>query len=125
MLYDDSRTSGKGAFVPSRGFAWPLGARQCLVQLIGHKEMRNVRHGVPTPVLVSIHEKSTFLDIQYVVQQVFKFSRLSFRNFEPIYTPATLLYANLLTRQLSDLRGLPGWNPGTANVQLREKKWFL
>jgi hypothetical protein len=125
LLYDDSRTSGKGAYVPSRGYAWPLGSRQCLVQLVGNKEMRSVRHGVPTPVLVSIHEKSTFLDIQYVVQQVFKFSRLSFRNFEPIYTPATLLYANLLTRQLSDLRGIPGWNAGTANTQLREKKWFL
>lgn len=125
LLHDDSRTSGKGAYVPSRGYAWPLGLRQCLVQLIGNKEIRNVRHGVPTPVLVSIHEKSTFLDIQYVVQQVFKFSRLSFRNFEPIYTPATLLYANLLTRQLSDLRSIPGWNAGIANSQLREKKWFL
>jgi len=125
ILHDDSRPNGKGAFVPNRGFAWPLGSRQCLVQLVGNKEIRNTRHGLPTPVLVSIHEKSTFLDIQYVVQQVFKFSRLSFRNFEPIYTPATLLYANLLTRQLSDLRGIPGWNAGIANSQLREKKWFL
>jgi hypothetical protein len=76
-------------------------------------------------MLISIHERSTFVDIQYIVQQVFKFSRLSFRSFTPSGAPATLLYANLLTRQLKHLRSIPTWNSVLANTQLRDKKWFL
>lgn len=127
ILYDEqqSGTNGKGAYVPSRGYTLPLGPRQCLVHLLGTREVRTARHGSPTPILVRIHDRSTFLDLQYIVQQVFKFSRLSFRTFGPSDTPATLLYANLLTRQLKDLRAVPGWNSTTASAQLREKKWFL
>ena len=127
VLYDENQSgyNGKGAHVPTRGYTLLLSPRHCLVHLMGMREVRTVRHGAPTPVLVSIHERSTFLDMQYIVQQIFKFSRLSFRTFTPTYTPATLLYANLLTRQLKDLRSVPGWNPSTANAQLRDKKWFL
>lgn len=127
VLYDENQSgyNGKGAHVPTRGYTLLLGPRHCLVHLMGTREVRTTRHGAPTPVLVSIHERSTFFDMQYIVQQIFKFSRLSFRTFTPTYTPATLLYANLLTRQLKDLRAVPGWNPSTANAQLRDKKWFL
>ncbi len=127
ILYDEHQqgNNGKGANVPSRGYALPISTRECLVHLLGNREVRTAWHGSPTPVLVRIHEQSTFLDLQYIVQQVFKFSRLSFRSFGPSYTPATLLYANLLTRQLKDLQTMPGWNSTVASTQLRQKKWFL
>lgn len=127
ILYDEHQQgkNGKGANVPIRGYALPISSRECLVHLLGSQQVRTTRHGTPTPVLIRIHEQSTFLDLQYVVQQVFKFSRLSFRSYGPSYTPATLLYANLLTRQLKDLRGIPGWNSTVASTQLRQKKWFL
>lgn len=127
LLYDEQQQGyyGKGAFVPTRGYTVPLGPHQCLLHLLGTREVRTAKHGVPTPVLISIHERSTFVDIQYIVQQVFKFSRLSFRSFTPSGAPATLLYANLLTRQLKHLRSIPTWNPVLANTQLRDKKWFL
>jgi hypothetical protein len=125
ILYDERNNNGKAANVPPRGYALPLGPRACLVHLLGAREVRTERHGAPSPVLVRIHDHSTFLDLQYIAQQAFKFSRLSFRSFGPSYAPATLLYANLLTRQLKDLRAIPGWNSSTANAQLRQKKWFL
>lgn len=127
LLYDENQAGnyGKGAFVPTRGYTMPLGPHQCLLHLLGTREVRTARHGAFTPVLISIHERSTFVDMQYIVQQVFKFSRLSFRSFTPSGAPATLLYANLLTRQLKHLRSIATWNPGQANAQLRDKKWFL
>ncbi|PSR56648.1 hypothetical protein AHMF7605_25710 [Adhaeribacter arboris] len=127
ILYDEHQrgNNGKGTNVPSRGYALPLGTRECLVHLLGSQEVRTARHGSPTPILVRIHEQSTFLDLQYIVQQVFKFSRLSFRSFNPSYAPATILYANMLTRQLKELRAIPGWNSIVASTQLRQKKWFL
>ncbi len=128
LLYDENQRgdrAGRGANIPARGYCLPLGPRACLVHLLGTGQVRVAKHGAPHPVLVRIHEHSTFHDLRYVVEQVFKFSRLSFRTFEPSYSPVTLLYANLLTRQLRELREVPHWNYTVANAQLRKKKWFL
>ena len=116
---------GKGQFVPRRSYNILLDKYSCLIQMIGPKEIRAAQHGAPTPVLIRVHQSSTFLDLTYIVQQAFKFTRLSYRSFNPAHTPITLLYSNMLARQLKVLKNLPNWNYEVANAKLRNKKWFL
>lgn len=123
--FDNYRKIYKGTYVPWRGYNVLLDPRSCLVQMLGPHEMKTSRHGASRPVLVRIHRSSTFVDLTYVVQQAFKFTRLSFRTFYPAHSPVTLLYSNMLARQLKDLRGISSWNYDVASRQLRHKKWFL
>ena len=122
---DSARKAYKGANVPWRGYNLMLDPSSCLVQMLGPREMKTSRHGASRPVLVRIHRSSTFVDLTYVVQQAFKFTRLSFRTFYAVHSPVTLLYSNMLARQLKELQGISGWNYDVASRQLRHKKWFL
>ena len=71
-----------------------------------------------------IHEKSTFTDPTYIVQQVYRLTNISYRTFKSSQLPVSLLYASFITDQLNKLNSVPGWNPLFIKP-LRNKKWFL
>ena len=131
FLLLDERQTGRGAerlgaFVPARKVNWVLDERSCLVQLAGPSEMRTALHGFSTPLVVRIHERSTFRDLHYLVQQVYNFSFLSWRTFKPARRPVTTDYADQIALMLTNLRQIPGWLPETVNSpDMRFKKWFL
>ena len=128
LLFDNSQQQnrrGKGYYVPHRGTNQVLSETECLLQTLGKGEIRQDRHGFSHPALVRIHPASTFLDLHHITQQVLNFTHLSWRSFGPTHLPATLLYAELIARMLSRLRGLPEWNPQVVNTILKRKKWFL
>lgn len=117
---------GLGAFVPRRRTNWALDDRSCLIQLTGAQEMSTALHGFSTPVLVRVHESSTYTDLHAIAQQVFNFTFLSWRSFKPSRIPVTIDYANQISRKLTNLRKVKGWLPETVNApEMRRKKWFL
>lgn len=130
VLFDPSE-AGKwhervGEYVPKRRTNWVLDGRSCLVQLTGAQEMSTVKHGFSTPVLVKVHESSTYRDLHAIVQQVFNFSFLSWRTFKPSRSPVTIDYASLIADKLSKLRKVEGWQPEAVNAtEMKRKKWFL
>ncbi len=128
--------SVKGEFVAPRGTNIILDSSSCLVQMLGAKEIKTGKHGVSNPVLVRVRmpggnydtsgiEDLLFTDLQYIVQQIFSFTYLSWRGFLPGELPATMLYSNLISNLLGKLRKIDGWQPDVLNFNLKRKKWFL
>ncbi len=128
--------SVKGEFVAARGTNIILDSSSCLVQMLGAKEIKTGKHGVSRPVLVRVLtpgenydttgiEHLLFTDLQYIVQQIFSFTYLSWRGFLPGEIPATMLYSNLISNLLGKLRKIEGWKPDVLNYNLKRKKWFL
>lgn len=122
--------------VPIRGTNLKLDSTTCLVQMLGVNEIKSSIHNASSPVLIRIRvpkgedsfreiESLLFQDLQYIVQQIYSFTNLSWRNFMPSEHPATLLYSELMAKQLGRLRKLENWNPDVLNFTLKTKKWFL
>jgi hypothetical protein len=118
-------TAQLGNFVPPRGTNIRLSDTEWLVQIRGNKEIKAKKHGFSRPVLVRIHEKSTFKDLHHIVEQVMNFTHLSWKTFFPSHLPVTIYYADEIAKWLDLLDDLPGWNPGIINTSLKRKKWFL
>lgn len=126
----------KGEFVAARGTNLIVDSSSCLVQMLGAKEIKTGKHGISNPILVRILmpggnydttgiEHLLFTDLQYIVQQIFSFTYLSWRGFLPGEVPATMLYSNLISNLLGKLRKINGWQPDVLNFNLKRKKWFL
>lgn len=125
-----------GEFTPLRGANIILDSTSCLVQMLGANEIKTDRHGASSPILIKIRtpqgnfDSSTlndmlFTDIQYISQQIFSFTYLSWRSFLPKELPATMLYSDLIANLLGRLRKINGWQPDILNFKLKQKKWFL
>lgn len=132
ILFDQSQngvqrgTNMVGAYTPLRMANWILDEHSCLIQLSGVKEMASAYHGFSTPILIHIHEKSTFRDLHAISQQVFNFTFLSWRSFKPSREPITISYANSISELLTNLKKVKGWRPDVINSSgMRNKKWFL
>ena len=115
----------KGEFLPTRGQSLILDSHSCLLQMKGPKDVKTPRQGLSKPLLVRIHPSSTFTDLNYVCQQIYTLTYLSWRSFLPSKTPVTVLYSSLIADQLQNLREVQGWNPEVVNTELKHKKWFL
>lgn len=133
VLFDEKNQRGRsvrrrtvGTFVPKRMTNWVLDEQSCLVQFSGVDEMISPYHGFSTPVLIRIHEQSTFRDLHAIAQQAFNFAFVSWRSFRPAKEPVTLGYANRISWMLTNLRRVDGWRPEVVNSSaMRGKKWFL
>jgi hypothetical protein len=145
QLYDQSQRGiaegypkkiWKGEGIPERGTNVFLDATTCVIQMLGAKELKSTRHGMSKPIQIKIRvpqgrydysdiEKYLFSDLNYIVQQIFSFTYLSWRSFLPGEQPATILYATLISKLLGKMRNIPQWDPDQLNYKLKRKKWFL
>ena len=110
---------------PKRGTNFLVDDLTCVMQLLGREDRKSKFHKFSDPVQVRIHESSTYQDIVFVCQQIQHFCYMSWRNLNPIHTPVTILYANLIAKLSSNLKRVNGWNPDVINARFRNKKWFL
>lgn len=130
------RGSKVGEIVPSRKSNLLLKPNECLIQMLGPSEMKTNKHGSSKPLLIRIQlppndhlanelEPYLYKDLQYIVQQVYKFTYLSWRGFLKSEEPATVKYSYLIAKLLGKLRYFEFWQPDTVNHLLKHKKWFL
>ena len=117
--------SYKGAKVPERGLCVSLGEAEALLCLTGPKDLKQAKHGMPQPMLLRLHRRSTFRDMTYLTRQVFDFSCHSWRMFTPAPTPITIHYSELIARLLSGLRHVPAWDADTMLGPISRTRWFL
>lgn len=108
-----------------RGDTLILDEHQCLLQIRGDRDRPNRRQRPPYPVLVRVHERSTFKDLQYIVQQIHDFAFMSWRSFFPCEEPITIFYSTLIAEESTKLNRIPGWNPAFLDTHFRRKQWFL
>lgn len=131
------RTVRWGENIPKRGANIILDESSCLIQTLGVDEVKTMKHGSSNPILIRIRipnrqsemydevEELLYTDINYIANQIYKFTYLSWRGFLPNLKPATMLYSHLIAKSLGNLRRVPGWNPSSVNFNLKYKKWFL
>jgi hypothetical protein len=131
MLFDPNMPgasfgkSVKGKMVPQRGNCVVLGPNTALLTLSGPHQVKNPLQGCPHPILISIHEDSTFKSLDYLAQQVFKLSFMSWRGYNPSTLPVSISYSNMIVDLLGHMRGVKNWNPDILTTALKERRWFL
>ena len=131
MLFDRMATgvqfgnSIKGKMVPQRGQCVPLGPNTALLTLSGPSQVKTAYQGCPHPILLSIHENSTFKSLDYLARQVFNLSFMSWRGFHPSTLPVSISYSNMIVDLLGHLRHVKNWNSETLATALKERRWFL
>lgn len=120
------RTGGrKAVFVPERGTILEIGRFTRLLCTNGPFLIKRENSPHPAPVLVHLHRQSTFKDLQYLSEQVLKFTSLSWRSTLPARKPVTIYYSELIAELLARLRGVRDWSPAMLNSKLRPSRWFL
>jgi hypothetical protein len=116
---------GKGKLVPDRGTVVNLSAQSRLLAVTGPSLLKTDPAPLPNPLLITLHRTSTFKDIDYLTEQVLKFTALSWRSILPGSQPVTILYSELIAELLGRLRVVRGWSSVPLNTTLRASRWFL
>jgi len=115
----------KGVYAPNRGTVIQLGRYTRLLVTNGLSQIKRASAPLPTPLLVNLHRESTYVDLQYLPEQVLKFTSLTWRSTQPAHAPVTIYYSELIASLLSRLKEIPGWSPAVLNTKLRSSRWFL
>lgn len=120
------RNGGKKAvYVPERGTILEVGRFTRLLCTNGPFLIKKENSPHPTPILIHLHRQSTFKDLQYLSEQVLKFTSLSWRSTLPARKPVTIYYSELIAELLARLRSVRDWSPAMLNSKLRPSRWFL
>jgi hypothetical protein len=126
-LFDlkNSGRNGRGRLVPARGPIVEVGDRQALVLATGANELKRPGAGLPQPLLLQLHGRSSFTDMSYLADQVFHFTSHSWRGFLPAEMPVTVGYSQQIARLLSRLRDVSCWSPDSLYGKIGFTRWFL
>lgn len=126
MFRDKSDRDGKTTVtLCERGDNMILDSHNCLLQIRGDLDRPNRKQRPPFPVAIRVHEKSTYKDLKFIVQQIHDFAFLSWRSFFPSETPVTVFYSSLIAAESNKLNKVPGWNANFLDKHFRRKQWFL
>lgn len=115
----------KGAFAPARGTIAQLGRYTRLLSTNGPQQLKRSSSPLPSPVLIHLHRESLYRDLDYLAEQVLKFTSLTWRSTLPAYAPVTIYYSELIADLLARLPAVSDWSPATLNTKLRFNRWFL
>lgn len=115
----------KGVFAPARGTIAKIGRWTRLLSVNSHKLIKRANSPLPKPLLINLHPDSTFFDLDYLAEQILKFTALSWRSTLPAGTPVTIFYSERIAELLARLRLIPDWSATALTVRLRWSRWFL
>jgi len=115
----------KGEWAPARGTIARLGRSTRLLSVNSGTLIKRPLTPLPRPLLISLHPDSTFKDVDYLAEQVLKFTSLSWRSTLPAGTPVTIFYSEKIAELLGRMRAVPDWSGTALTVKLRYSRWFL
>lgn len=115
----------KGVYVPRRGCMVQIGPHTTLLNTTGARLIKRVNTPLPEPLLIHLHPESTFKSLNYLSEQVLKFTGLSWRSTLPARKPATIYYSELIASLLARCQELPDWSPVVLNFKAALKPLVL
>jgi hypothetical protein len=115
----------KGVFAPARGTIARIGRSTRLLAVNSGKLIKRQNSPLPAPLLISLHEDSTFKDVDYLSEQALKFTSLSWRSTLPARTPVTIFYSERIAKLLGRLKDVPDFSTTALSVKLKWSRWFL
>lgn len=92
-----------------------ISSNEALVQFKGKDKL---------PVRFTLHKDSTFRDLFSLAKQVYWFSYLSYRSYNPARKPVTTLYPWLITSLLEKMKSVEGWDKDIIR-RMEDKLWFI
>jgi len=120
----DGQRNESTALIPPRQLMVEIGPRERLINFIGPQQYR--RRGMPGPLRVTLDRVSTYRDLDSLAQQVYDFSFVSYRTFNPGIEPVTVRYATLMANLNSRLhQAAPAWNEDLVRTKLKRTLWFI
>lgn len=117
--------ASKGVYVPARGLLVQIGKATRLLCTNGPRMVKRSTLPLPSPLLIHLHQQSTYKDFPYLADQVLKFTSLSWKSTLPTDRPVTILYSSLIAELLGRLQVINDWSPAVLNTKLKTSKWFL
>ena len=102
-----------------------LSKSEVLIVLTGPRDVKRPEDGLPSPVLIRLHEQSTFTDTTYLARQVYAFANHSWKSFFPGSLPVTVQYSEMIAGLLGKLGRLPNWNADVLWGRIGRSRWFL
>lgn len=118
-------TKYKGVYAPARGTIAKIGRTTRLLAVNAGTLIKRANTPLPAPLLISLHPDSTFKDVDYLAEQVLKFTGLSWRSVLPAGTSVTIFYSERIADLLGRLRSIPNWSSSALATKLRWSRWFL
>ena len=115
----------KGVYAPDRGTIAQIGRSSRLLAVNSGNLIKRANAPLPKPLLIRVDPASTFRDVDYLTEQVLKFTSLSWRSTLPVHTPVTIFYSERIAELLGRLRDVPQWSTTPLDVKLRYSRWFL
>lgn len=124
VLLDRRNGDDNPPFVPDRGTVARISGRQVLISPLGNYSL--IRgEAMRRPLKLKLHDNSTFRDLYFLAEQVYKFTGISWKTVRPVKMPVTIEYSSLIARQLQRLSQLPNFSASMLNTSLSSSKWFL
>jgi len=120
-----ARGQRKGVFAPERGTIVQISPTQRLLAITGPDLIKRAGAPLPRQLHLRLHSASTFRDLDYLTEQVLKFTSLSWRSTLPAGRPVTTYYSELMAELLARLHAVPDWSPALLNTRLKYSRWFL
>jgi predicted Abi (CAAX) family protease len=108
-----------------RGTIARIGRSTRLLAVNSGKLIKRQNSPLPAPLLISLHEDSTFKDVDYLAEQALKFTSLSWRSTLPASTPVTIFYSERIAELLGRLKDVPDFSTTALSVKLKWSRWFL
>jgi hypothetical protein len=124
-VYDYETKRTKGVYAPDRGQMLKLSKSEVLIVLTGPRDVKRPEDGLPSPVLIRLHQESTFTDTTYLARQVYAFANHSWKSFFPGSLPVTVQYSEMIAGLLGKLGRLPNWNADVLWGRIGRSRWFL
>ena len=121
----EAKKGRKGVYAPERGTIVQITRSQRLLAVTGLSLILRPGQPAPRQLHLRLHPASTFRDLDYLTEQVLKFTSLSWRSTRPASKPVTIFYSEKMAQLLVRLRAVPGWSPALLNTRLRHSRWFL
>jgi hypothetical protein len=115
----------RGVYAPERGTIVQISPSQRLLAITGPSLISRPGAPLPHQLHLRLHPASTFRDLEYLSEQVLKFTSLSWRSTKPARRPVTIYYSELMASLLARLRAVPDWSPALLNTRLKYSRWFL
>ena len=127
LLFQDAKRQERGWHVTpcDRGQNLAISNHECLLQIQGPRDRPNKAQRPSSPVLIRLHEQSTYKDLHYISQQILDFAFICWRSYFPIHQPVTQFYAQRIAKISEQLAQTPNWNPAIISSHFRRKQWFL
>ncbi len=115
----------RGVYAPDRGVIAQLGRYTRLLVTNGPHQVKRPATPLPSPLLIHLHRNSLYVDLDYLTEQVLKFTSLTWRSTLPAYAPVTIYYSELIAEMLARLQTVAEWSPAVLNTKLKFSRWFL